>query len=436
MSNSIKIYLRKIFDHDLDHQINITQGVTSDFFGVSANEETRFIKGKTSQQEGEVKFLFATDVRLGGAINKIISGEGKLEIGDILMFSKQKGNCPYILELVKKTDERYKVFNSVMTEVRHLTLSIDDESLLFDKKSIDIVRKPEVTDDYTTEDFFKDVFITEQHYKLLVQLMLYKKNVIIKGAPGVGKTFLAKRLAYAIKGTRDAQYIESIQFHQSYSYEDFIMGYKPNDIGFELRNGIFYNFCKKAEQDLEHKYFFIIDEINRGNLSKIFGELMVLIEADKRGENIKLAYKQEESFSIPPNVYLLGMMNTSDRGLASIDYALRRRFSFFEIEPAFDNPKFKEYLKTFISDTTFLDELIDKFTKLNNFIADTTKSGLGKGFCIGHSYFCIPPIRQQKISEWYNNILKFEIFPLLEEYWWDDTAKYDEWKAELHKIQL
>lgn len=289
-------------------------------------------------------------------------------------------------------------------------------------------------DEYNRGKFLEDVFMDEEEYHKLLTLLLYKKNIILQGAPGVGKTFLAKRFAYSLIGKKDDRYIEIVQFHQSYSYEDFIMGYKPVDEGFELKTGSFYNFCKKAEkdEDPQSKYFFIIDEINRGNLSKIFGELMVLIEADKRNEKVKLAYK-DELFTVPKNVYIIGMMNTADRSLALMDYALRRRFCFYEIEPAFGKAKFRNHILQYLKVAGVANRVVDKLVELNNKIADENTSGLGKGFCIGHSYFCTPPVENQSEEEWYDIIIDYEIAPLLEEYWWDDKGRAKDCIKELKK---
>ena len=212
-----------------------------------------------------------------------------------------------------------------------------------------------------------------------------------------------------------------IQFHQSYSYEDFIEGFRPSAAGggFEIKKGSFYNFCKKAADDLEHEYFFIIDEINRGNLSKIFGELFMLIESDKRGNALQLLYS-DEKFSVPKNVYIIGMMNTADRSLAMLDYALRRRFAFYEMRPGFETDGFREYRMGLKSE--IFDNLINCVENLNGAI--TADESLGEGFCIGHSYFCeLDEITHSVLS----NIVEYELIPLLKEYWFDEPLKIKDW---------
>lgn len=272
-----------------------------------------------------------------------------------------------------------------------------------------------------------EVFITEDRYDEIKNVLERKSNIILQGTPGVGKTFMAKRLAYSLMGEKNDKRIEMIQFHQSYSYEDFIFGYQPTATSFELKPGIFYSFCKKAEKDLEHEYFFIIDEINRGNLSKIFGELLMLIENDKRGQKITLSHTQE-SFTVPSNIYIIGMMNTADRSLAIVDYALRRRFSMINVKPAFEHPNFKQNLIDNGCDNDFADKVIAKFVALNKEIADD--AALGEGFTIGHSYFCnVKDLNESTFKE----IVEYDIKPILEEYWFDDRSKAEQKVSELLK---
>ena len=281
-------------------------------------------------------------------------------------------------------------------------------------------------DKYTKKDFLKDVYVDESYYEDLVDVLTNKKNIILQGAPGVGKTFAAKRLAWSMIGEKNPEQIEFIQFHQNYSYEDFVMGYKPVEDGFELKYGVFHRFCMKAKDDPDKKYFFIIDEINRGNMSKIFGELLMLIENDHRGEEATLAY-DDMPFTVPENVYLIGMMNTADRSLAMIDYALRRRFSFFDMEPAFDNATFKQYQDGLKSEK--LDNLIARVMDLNKAIENDRS--LGKGFCIGHSYFC----GQKTCTDaWLRSVVKHDILPMLREYWFDNNNAYETWKKNLEDI--
>lgn len=274
------------------------------------------------------------------------------------------------------------------------------------------------------EDGKDRVYMSEEDYDTLVGLVRKKKNVILQGAPGVGKTFAAKRLAYSMIGRKNPNRVMLVQFHQSYSYEDFIEGFRPvASGGFEIKKGAFYNFCKKAQYDQEHEYFFIIDEINRGNLSKIFGELFMLIENDKRGNELQLLYS-DEKFFVPKNVYIIGMMNTADRSLAMLDYALRRRFAFFDMKPGFDSDGFYEYRKK-LANKKF-EKLIAMVENLNRVISED--DALGEGFCIGHSYFCNLDDVSDKIL---SDIVEYELIPMLKEYWFDEPLKVQEWMKNL-----
>lgn len=279
---------------------------------------------------------------------------------------------------------------------------------------------------YKKRDFLAEVFMDEKDLLNVTSLLQNKKNLILKGAPGVGKTFMAKRLAKVMMGEKDDTRIQMVQFHQSYSYEDFIEGFRPkiDGDGFELKPGPFVKFARKAARDPERDYFFIIDEINRGNMSKIFGELMMLIEADKRGQEINLLYS-DKPFSVPANVYIIGMMNTADRSLALLDYALRRRFSFYELKPAFHHDVFKAYVNE-VSDPKILYRVIDQVVLLNEVIVGE----LGTGFQIGHSYFIGDAFKsdtEKRIKE----VVEYEIIPQLFEYWFDDEGKANDWAGRL-----
>lgn len=279
---------------------------------------------------------------------------------------------------------------------------------------------------YTKEDFLGEVFMSEDEYNSLSNLLLTKKNVILQGSPGVGKTFMAKRLAFSILEKEDSKRVKMVQFHQSYSYEDFIIGYRPSENGFKLEYGPFFRFCEEAsEDDPNTPYFFIIDEINRGNVSKIFGELLMLIEEDKRDEEIKLLYA-DTPFKVPKNVHIIGMMNTADRSLTNMDYALRRRFAFYEVKPAFSNPLFIEKISG--KNSQALDRLISYVKLLNSDISDD--EALGSGFEIGHSYFCTKD-STQITDEWIKSTIEYELIPLVKEYWFDDKDKQDQWMQKL-----
>lgn len=314
-----------------------------------------------------------------------------------------------------------------LTDITPYTDYIEKLITIFTPDELDDVdTQPEVDyPEYSSADFLSDVYMSEQDYETLVNVLKMKKNIILQGAPGVGKTFTAKRLAYSIIGSKNPDRVQMIQFHQSYSYEDFIEGYRPTENGFTIKKGSFYKFCKLAEDDDENDYFFIIDEINRGNLSKIFGELFMLIEKDKRGIELQLLYS-DENFSVPPNVYIIGMMNTADRSLAMLDYALRRRFSFFTMKPGFNTIGFQTYQDSLKSDA--FKKLISCIKQLNSKIA--ADISLGEGFCIGHSYFCGLTAKTATVQT-LTSIIEYELIPLLKEYWFDEPEKIIDWSDRL-----
>lgn len=313
-----------------------------------------------------------------------------------------------------------------LTDITSYTDYVEKLNSLFEDETEEDAEDVEKTyPPYTKEDFLSEVFMPEEEYDKLSGILRIKKNIILQGAPGVGKTFVAKRIAFSMMGVKDVERVMMVQFHQSYSYEDFIMGFRPSTDGFELKRGAFYNFCKKAEIDGDNDYFFIIDEINRGNLSKIFGELFMLIENDKRGVSLQLLYS-DEKFSVPKNIYIIGMMNTADRSLAMLDYALRRRFAFFEIKPGFTTDGFREYRMSLENEK--FDKLIACVESLNNVISND--ESLGDGFCIGHSYFCnlLPDTINDQIL---SGIVEYELIPLLKEYWFDEPTKVKDWSSNL-----
>lgn len=282
----------------------------------------------------------------------------------------------------------------------------------FEEEASPVANKP---DSYSDEAFLEDVFMDKEELVELKALIRRKKNVILQGAPGTGKTYTAKRLAWAMMECRDASRIQQVQFHQSTAYDDFVYGYRPNAAGgFETHPGVFVEFCKRASTRPNEDFFFIIDEINRANISKVFGELLMLIEADHRGEQVILPVSGER-FEVPANVFLIGMMNTADRGLALIDYALRRRFAFYEMEPALANERFAEQAAMSGERMT---SLVHAVIKLNEAIEGETS--LGRGFRIGHSYFC-PDAEGNPVDP--ASIVKYELVPLVEEYWFDDEKR-------------
>lgn len=289
---------------------------------------------------------------------------------------------------------------------------------------------------YGMEEAVAELFMPRERLEAICGQLKRKLNVVLQGPPGVGKTFVARRLAWLLLGAKDEQRIEFVQFHPSMSYEDFVLGLRPDGKGhFAPKPGIFHRLCRKAQGDPGKPYIFVIDEINRGNVAKIFGELMMLIEADKRGEEnaVPLAYGNDTDarFYLPPNLHIIGTMNTADRSLALVDYALRRRFAFFTLDPDF-GPAFRDHMRQERKcPAPIIDRICRKIAALNEVIREDTRS-LGRGYQIGHSFFCSGG-RIDDGETWYRALVEHEIRPLLEEYWMDDPKKADAEAAKLLK---
>lgn len=450
VENGVHYWLYAAGDGSANWEQDYTDGLMAigwsnigDLSDYSTKDEIRAkmkeLYGDTSSYKNQVlaTWQFANEIKPGDIVfvkkgRRVIVGRGIVQ-GDYVYAPERGEYCN--IRTVRWTDKGEWIHPDqgvmkTLTDMTQYTDYIKKIQSLIDSgkketESLDIEDDDVVFEPYTADDFLSDVYMDEERYSTLKALLLTKKNVILQGAPGVGKTFAAKRLAFSIMGEKDNSRVKMVQFHQSYSYEDFIMGFRPTETGFELKKGVFYEFCRKAAED-DRPYFFIIDEINRGNLSKIFGELFMLIESDKRGVELQLLYADEQ-FSIPSNVHIIGMMNTADRSLAMLDYALRRRFAFFEISPAFGSSGFRAY-RTKVNNPKF-DRLIATVEQLNDVIAND--DSLGEGFCIGHSYFCTKATIN---DEWMKSIVEYELIPLLKEYWFDEAVKVKDWSRTLREV--
>jgi len=303
-------------------------------------------------------------------------------------------------------------------------------------ESLDLKRGGEASDilparPYSVDDIVAEgVFLQKEDLDRILGRFQSKKNLILQGAPGVGKSFLARKLAYALMQEADDHRVQAVQFHPSFTYEDFVRGYRPTSEAarFELVDGPLLRICREAEMDPENLYVLLIDEVNRGNTSQIFGEFLSLMEADKRGSDhaISPLYRRTEmeTFSVPENLYLIGTMNIADRSLALVDYALRRRFGFETMVPRYQDESFQNWLLERRMPLELVRKIVQRMHTLNEEIANDSQ--LGPDFKIGHSFFCPRGDDFSRLGDrWYSDIVDSEIVPLLKEYWYDSPEKVD-----------
>ena len=284
-----------------------------------------------------------------------------------------------------------------------------------------IIAMETTQEDYTIDDATSDLFLSEEEFRDYLDLLNSEKNIILQGPPGVGKTYIAKKLAHCLLNSRGNDRIEMIQFHQSYSYEDFVEGYRPTigstgEMTFELQDGPIKRIAWDAALSWEiHKiresdspvdpYVLIIDEINRANLSKVLGELFYLLEY--RDQSIQLQYSDKQ-FLLPPNLYIIGTMNTADRSIATVDAALRRRFHFYPLFP--DRPPVHGLLEPWMVQHnpafTWIAKVVDK---ANEILDDPNAA-------IGPSHFLKPGLDDELVARIWN----YTILPYLEDYYLGD----------------
>lgn len=283
--------------------------------------------------------------------------------------------------------------------------------------------------EYTIDDIIGDgCFLSREALEKVLRRLRTRKNLILQGPPGTGKTWLAKKLAFALLGRKDEGRIRHLQFHPNLSYEDFVRGHRPVEGRLELTDGPLLKLTEEARDDPDHAYVMVIEEINRGNPAQIFGEMLTLLEADKRtpAAALELAFPraEDERVHVPPNVYLIGTMNVADRSLALVDLALRRRFAFVDLEPVFGE-SWRRWMRDHAElDDAFLRKIEQRMIALNDEIS--ADHSLGKQFRVGHSYLTVPPkTRIASPEAWYREAVETEIGPLLREYWFDQPDKAD-----------
>ncbi len=337
----------------------------------------------------------------------------------------------------------WKDGDSVIKNEKTLIDEEDEEPEDGSVESIDVRLQADLVsrNRYTVDDIVAEgSFLERNEIERILERLRKKKNVILQGPPGTGKTWLAKRIAYALMEEKDDSRLRAVQFHPNMSYEDFVRGWRPggsDGVKLELIDGPFLEMIGTASNESGKDFVFVIEEINRGNPAQIFGEMLTLLEADKRHPDaaLEITYRKpgekSEGIFVPSNLYLIGTMNTADRSLAQVDFAFRRRFAFVDLEPRI-GVKWKEHMQRFFQND-FLDTVAQRINKLNDGI--TAAPELGPQFRIGHSFF-VPAKDHDVIADpvaWYRDIIETEIVPLLKEYWHDLPETVRKNKDELLK---
>ncbi|UQD70486.1 DUF3578 domain-containing protein [Bradyrhizobium japonicum] len=424
------IYVAFLFSEDLSSvYATLIQGMTHLANELGRSAAVRTLGERSESYQGQIGWVTERGIKLGSEID--------LKTDKWRVRQYKAGTIAYELFDLRDlpSDDHFEEVLEVLLKAYDQIVGVRPEPAVQDLTSPpDPAPLPVEEETYSLQDAMSGVFMSQEEVERIIAVWRSKKNIILQGAPGVGKSFIAKRLAFALMGYNAPSRIEAVQFHQSYAYEDFVQGYRPTTAGgFELRDGVFLRFCQAALSDLSRHYVIIIDEINRGNLSKIFGELMLLIEQDKRdpGWATRLTYARpnDRKFYVPENLFIIGMMNTADRSLSMVDYALRRRFAFVTLPPQFSSPQLREHLLTADIPEVIVDRITSRMIELNEAIANDTVN-LGPGFQIGHSFF-VPDEENPYSDGWYEMIIETEIRPLLEEYWFDEPKKAADWRERL-----